>query len=149
MTLSEVSIDFIHIRTFVHATEKTESVITALNNILPEEIIDFLTIKKTNLFGYYKNPIILLEVKIKGKQHSKAVFEKISSSLDSLDKTLLSSEFQQHLDRGNLYLRFDKQLAYLNKIKFSLIDSIRFRIHFKKSNLKEIYDCCKKYGLIS
>jgi len=145
---SRVPIAYIDIRVFAHATEDTDKVLSVVCNILPTELVDKVAFKKTSLTGYYKNPIILFETRIKEKDAVKTVFEKLASSLSSLDKELLNNEIKQHLDKGNLYLRLDKQSACLNELKLCSTDPIHFRIHFKKSNPEEIMNVCKKFGML-
>jgi len=145
---SKIPIGYIDIRVFAHATEDIDKVLNAVRNLFPSELIDMIVFKRTNLTGYYGNPIILLEARIKEKGMAQAVFEKLSLSLSILDKEMLNNEIMQHLDRGNLYIRLDKQSAYLNELKFSLADPIHFRIHFKKHSQEEIIDICRKFGLL-
>lgn len=144
---SHVPIGYIHIQAFVHATEDLDKVLTAIRNVLPEELTDKVTFEKTNLKGYHGNPIVLLKSKIKEKNTVKAIFGKISSGLNSIDKELLRDEIDRHLDRGNLYIRLDKQSAYLNELKICSKDPIRLRIHFRKHRSEEIIDVCKKFGM--
>ena len=145
---SRVPIAYIDIRVFAHATEDTDKVLSAVHNLFPTELVDKIVFKKTRLTGHYKNPLTLFETRIKEIDAVKSVFEKLALGLDSLDKELLSNEIEQHLDRGNLYLRLDKQSAYLNEIKLSSIDPIHLRIHFKKSDPEEIVNICKKFGML-
>jgi RNA binding exosome subunit len=145
---SRIPIGYIDIRVFAHATEDADKVLNAIHNILPSELIDIVTFKKSNLTGHHGNPIILFETRIKEKDAAQAVFEKLCSGLSILDKELLSSEIVQHLDKGNLYIRLDKQSAYLNVIKLSSADTIHLRIHFKKHGREEIRDICRKSGLL-
>jgi len=145
---SKIPIAYIDIRVFAHATEDVEKVLDAVRNILPTELVDNLIFKKTRLKGHYGNPIIIFEARIKERKETNKVFEKLASSLSSLDKELLRNEIRQHLDRGNLYLRLNKQSAYLNEIKLYHEDPIRFRIHFRKSNPEEIIEICKNFGLL-
>lgn len=145
---SKVPIAYIDIRVFVHATEDVDKILSAVHNTLPTELVKNVVFNKTNLTGYYRNPIILFETRIKEKDAVKAVFEKLASGLSSLDKELLNSEIRQRLDKGNLYIRLDKQSAYLNELKLSSTDPIHFRIHFKKSNIEEIVNICKKFGML-
>lgn len=146
--LSKNQIRYIEIRVFAHATEDHEKVLNALRNLLPPEIIDNVIFKKTNLSGHHGNPITLFEAQIKEKDAVKAVFEKISASLSMLDKELLSSKLDQHVDKGTLYIRLDKQSAYSNEFKLAQADPIHFRIHFKKHNPEEIMEICRKFGLL-
>lgn len=141
-------IGYIDIRVFAHATEDLDKVLTAARNVLPPEKVDSVIFRKTNLTGHYGNPIVLFETRIKDKSTTQAVFEKLSSGLSTLDKEQLNSEITRHLEKGNLYVRIDKQSAYLNQIKLSTEDSVHFRIHFKKHTQKEVVEICKKLGLL-
>jgi RNA binding exosome subunit len=143
-----VVIGYIDIRVFAHATEDLDKVLTAVRNVLPPEKIDNIVFKRTNLTGHHGNPIVLFETRIKDKSTVQAVFEKLSSGLGTLDKEQLNSEISRHLEKGNLYIRIDKQSAYVNQIKLSTEDSVHFRIHFKKHSPKEVVEICKSFGLL-
>ena len=135
MSPSKSSIAYIDIRVFAHATEDLEKVLAAVRNTLPTELIDRIVFKKTNLKGHYGNPITLFETKIKEKDETNKVFEKLAFNLTPQDKEILSNKFKQHLDRGNLYIRLNKQSAYLNTIKLHQEDPIRFRIPVSYTHL--------------
>ena len=145
---SKIQIGYIDVRVFAHATEDVDRVLCAVRNILSLELVDVVAFKRTNLMGHYGNPIILFETRIKEENTAKMVFERLSLGLSMLDKELLSSEIGQHLDKGNLYVRLDKQSAYLNEFKLSSADSIHLRIHFKKHSQEEVVDICRKFGLL-
>lgn len=145
---SKVPIAYIDIRVFAHATEDVDKVLNAVRNTLPTELVDIVSFKRTNLTGHHGNPIVLFETRIKGEAFARAFFEKLSSDLRSLDKELLNSEIKEHLEKGNLYIRLDKQSAYLNEIKLSQADPIHFRIHFKKHHSEEVIEICRRFGLI-
>lgn len=146
--LPHIPIAYIDIRAFAHATEDQEKVLKAMHNTLPAELIDKIVFKRKRLTGHHGNPIILFETKVKGKDVVKAVFEKLSSHLESLDKELLANEIKRHLDRGNLYIRLDKQSAFLNELRIGSVDSIHLRIHFKKHSPEEIVEVCRKSGML-
>jgi RNA binding exosome subunit len=124
----------IEIRVFAHATEDEEKVLTAVRNTLPPQVSENIAFKRSSLTGHHGNPITLFEAKIKEKDHVKAFFEKLASTLNSLDKEVLSGEIEQHIDKGCLYLRLDKQSAYLNEVRLCTTDPIHFRIHFRKAD---------------
>jgi RNA binding exosome subunit len=65
-----------------------------------------------------------------------------------LDKETLSKEIEQHMERANLYLRLDKQSAFLNELRLGSMDPIHLQIHFKKHSENEILDVCREYGLL-
>jgi RNA binding exosome subunit len=141
-------IGYIDIRVFAHATEDTDKVQTAVRNLLPEELTDTLIFETTSLTGHYGNPITLLSTKLTDKKLLPVALEKIGSGLNSLDKEELSRDLKLHLEKGNLYLRFDKQSAYLGTIRFTQNDPVHFKIHFKNKSHEEITDLCKKAGLL-
>jgi RNA binding exosome subunit len=141
-------IGYIDIRVFAHATEDTYKVQTAVRNLLPEELTDTLIFETTSLTGHYGNPITLLSTKLTDKKTLPAALEKIGSGLNSLDKEELSRDLKLHIEKRNLYLRFDKQSAYLGTIKFTQVDPVHFKIHFKNKSPQEIVDICKSTGLL-
>jgi hypothetical protein len=145
---SKVPIGYIDIRVFAHATEDEEKVLRAVRNILPSDLIDLVAFEKTHLTGHHGNPITLFEARIKDKNATQAVFGKLASGLSIMEKELLNSEIDQHLEKGNLYVRLDKQSAYLNELKLSTTDPIHFRIHLQKHSPEEVMDVCRKFGLL-
>ena len=141
-------IGYIDMRVFVHATEDTEKVLLSAYNTLPFELKEAVKFKETRLTGYYKNPIILYQTRLTDKQTFIPILNYLSSNLNSLEKEDLTNNIKIHLEKGNLYLRFDKQLSYTNTLKFSKKDPIHFKIHFKHKTSKEIIDLCKELGLL-
>jgi RNA binding exosome subunit len=145
---SKTPIGYIDMRVFAHATEDEEKVLTAARNTLPKELSENAAFRKTSLTGHHRNPIILFEAKFTDRQALPVVLEKIANSLSALDKETLNSEMKLHLEKRNLYLRFDKQSAYMGELKFSSNDPIHFKIHFKNKTPKEIMEICKETGLL-
>lgn len=145
---SKIPIGYIDIRVFAHATEDPEKVLKAVQNVLPPELINNVAFRKASLTGHHGNPIVLFEARIKDKQFFQAIFERLSAGLSVLDKEMLSNEIERHIENGNLYIRLDKQSAYLNEVKLSNVDPIHLKIHFKKHDVKEIVEICKKFGLV-
>lgn len=145
---SKNPIAYIDIRVFAHATEDVNKVLSAVRNVLPTEHLETITFQTSNLSGHHGNPITLFETRIKNKSVTDAVFRKLSSGLSMLDKELINNEIQQHLEKGNLYFRLDKQSAFMNELKLAVIDPIHFRIHFKKHKPEDIISICKEYGLL-
>jgi len=135
-------------RVFAHATEDPDKVLTAVRNMLPLELVDSVTFGRANLTGHHGNPIILLEARIKDRKMVHAVFSKLCSSLSMLDKELLMNEISQHLDKGNLYIRLDKQSAYMNELRLGSTDPVHMRIHFKRPRAEEVVGVCREFGLL-
>jgi RNA binding exosome subunit len=145
---SKSPIGYIDIRVFAHATEEVDKVLTAVRNAIPAELVDTVNFTKKSLTGHHGNPIILLETRIKDRKDSQETFAKLASNLSIMDKEQLNTEIFQHLEKGNLYIRFDKQSAYVDKLKLSSADPIHFQIHFKKHNQNEVIEICREYGLL-
>jgi RNA binding exosome subunit len=145
---SAFPVAYVDIRVFAHATEDLDKVLTAARNILPAESVDLTVFRKTALTGYYGNPITLLETRIKNKKLARSFLENLSSRLSIMDKEMLSSEIERHLEKGNLYIRLDKQSAYLGRFKLSSTDPIHVRIHFRKPRTEEVIEVCRRFGLL-
>lgn len=145
---SKVPVAYINIRVFAHATEDEDKVLAAVRNTLPPQVSENITFKKSNLMGHHGNPIKLFEAKVKEKDHVKAFLEKLGSKMTSLDKEILNSEIEKHVERSCLYLRLDKQSAYLNEIRLCTSDPIHLQIHFRRADSKEIAEFCRKIGII-
>jgi RNA binding exosome subunit len=145
---SKPPIAYITIRVFSHATEDPEKVQTAIRNTLPEQLTANITFTQTSLTGHHGNPITIYEAKLTDKQALPAALEKIAVALSPLDKEQLNSEMNQHIEKRNLYLRFDKQNAFLGTLKMSSDDPIHFKIHFKNKTPEEIIEICRKAGLL-
>ena len=145
---SKTPVGYVDIRVFAHATEDPEKVLTAVRNTLPEEANETTVFQKATLTGHHGNPITLFQTKITDKQALPLVLKKIASGLNALDKETLNSELKLHLERRNLYLRFDKQSAYIGELNFSSNDPIHFKIHFKNKTPEEITTICRDAGLL-
>jgi hypothetical protein len=139
----------VEIRVFSHATEDIEKVQTAIKNTLPEALAAELVFTKSNLTGHYSNPIVILEAKLVNKAALPTVLEKLSVALSSLDKEQLCTDLKQHIEKHNLYLRLDKQNAYLGNLKLTSNDPIHFKIHFKNKAPEEIQQICEQAGLLT
>ena len=141
-------IGYIDIRVFAHATEDSDKVLTAARNIIPPGLADTVAFNKKDLTGHHGNPITLFEARLKEKNLVNAVFEKLCTGLSMLDKKVLTDEINRRLDKGNLYMRLDKQSAYLNEFKLGSTDPIHMRIHFKRHDAEGVFDSCRKFGLL-
>ena len=145
---SKTPIGYIDVRVFAHATEDEEKVLTSVRNTFPEGLSQNAIFQKNNLSGHHGNPILVFEAKFTDKQALPLVLDKIGKSVSSLDKETLERDIKLHLEKRNLYLRFDKQAAYLGQLRFTSNDPIHFKIHFKNKNSEEIMEICKKTGLL-
>ena len=145
---SKPPIGYIDVRVFAHATEDSDKVLAAIRNLLPSELGESVVFQKTRLTGHHGNPIILFETKLADKQVLPAILKKFGASLTSFDKEQLNDNMKLHLEKRNLYLRFDKQFAFQGEVRFSQNDPIHFKIHFKNKSYEDIVDLCRDAGLL-
>ena len=103
-----------HFRAFCHATEDEAKVVQALKFVSGA---DELTREVTE--GYHSNPIVILEVFIKEKRRSKDFFSKMDA--DTLQEIAVTLERRMD-DDCNLYIRIDKQEAFLGSLKMTTSD---------------------------
>jgi hypothetical protein len=145
---SKPPIAYINIRVFAHATEDPQKVQTAVRNLMPDELAETIFFEKAELTGHHGNPITLFSAKLEDKKLLPKALERIGAGLSSLDKEQLSTDLKMHVDKGNLYLRFDKQAAFLGTFRFSQNDPIHLKIHFKNKSSEQIAELCKSSGLL-
>jgi hypothetical protein len=141
-------IAYIDIRVFAHATEEPSKVQKAVQNLLPTALSQTLLFEKTSCAGHHGNPIILFTSKLTDKKLLPSMLEKIGKDLCTLDKEELNRDLKMHIEKGNLYLRFDKQSAFLGTLKFSQNDPIHIKIHFKNKTAQEITEILRQAGLL-
>jgi hypothetical protein len=115
---------------------------------MPDELAQTILFETANLTGHHGNPIILFTSRLTDKKLLAKALERIGGGLNSLDKEQLYTDWKLHLDKGNLYLRFDKQSAFVGAFKFAQNDPIHVKIHFKNKTAEQIADLCKSSGLL-
>jgi RNA binding exosome subunit len=145
---SKPPIGYVDVRVFAHATEDTEKVLAAVRNILPFELGEDGVIRKISLTGHHGNPIVVFEKRLTDKKKLPLVLKRIGERLNASDKEALAGDLRRHLERHDLYLRFDKQAAFQGKMRFSRVDPVRFKVHFKGKSFGEIVEICQKAGLL-
>ena len=99
-------------RVFVYGTENEEKVKEAVKTLFPNSH------PQTNIIeGHFKNNVLILHDKITKKREIKE-FIKILEQMNEPGKKRLRSELENKMDeKGNLFLRFDKQRAYFGDLK--------------------------------
>jgi hypothetical protein len=115
---------------------------------LPIELSEILVFEKQSCTGHHGNPIILFTSKLTDKKLLPQAIEKFGKDLGALDKEELDRDIKLHLEKGNMYLRFDKQSAFLGSLKLTKNDPIHLKIHFKNKTAQEIIEMSKQAGLL-
>jgi len=141
-------VSYIDLRFFAHATEDLDKVVEAVQRILPAKYLENITFKRRNSRGHYGNPIVVFEARLKGKEIIQAVMEKLAANLNTLDKENLLRDIAKRTEKGSLYLRLDKQAAFLEKMKLCTADPIHIRIRFRKKKTEDIIRICRELGLL-
>ena len=136
------------IRFFAHATEDENKVIEAVQHLLPADHLDEIMFKRSTVRGHHGNPIILFEIRINKKELMEAVLVNIASGLSELDRETLLQEINLHTERGNLYVRLDKQAAFEGGVKLCTADPIHLRIRFRKTKIEDIIEACRQIGMV-
>ena len=148
----EKAIASIEIVTYSHATENTERVLKALRNILPETMLEEVEFGEEELTGYYGNPIKILRARVTEKEAINQIVALFASNLSSSDKLSLGQEMRLKDERDrDLFIRLDKQAAYLGKMQLSSRDPIKIRFRFKlhPKGYKKFFEVYQEMGLIA
>ncbi len=132
---------------FAHSTEDPKRVFKALL---------FLSdgkgeVREEKVRGHYGNEVIIYKLKVSKRREVRAVIERLSSLMSESDKKKLKRQLHLRVNgHGNLYLRFDKQKAYLGEVCLSEDeDVVKVKVKFSRSKLEEISETCKSIGLIA
>jgi RNA-binding protein len=124
----------------LHATEDEGKVLKSIQDVLMVPAERFSSQPSE---GHYKNRISLLKATLSSQEAGDLAL-RVMSLLNSMDKDQLSRNLHEYSDeRGNLYLRLDKQRMCQGKVSLSEIDAIRIRFkpvkRFKPSSSIENY----------
>jgi RNA binding exosome subunit len=108
----------------LHATEDGERVLQAIQDVL---LVPSERFSSSPSEGHYKNRILLLKA-ILSSQEAGKLARRIISLLNSTDREQLSSFLHEYSDeKGNLYIRLDKQRMCQGRVSLSETDAIRIR----------------------
>ena len=142
----------VEVESFAHATEDQRRVIQALLNVMPEDVrrrFDRKAILYNTLQGHYGNPITYYRFRLE-REEAQRVAEYLLKSFDDTDSELILSSLENRSDGSSLYLRIDKQYAYLGKIRLLQGDDvIRIKISFLPHirGYERIRDAVRQLGL--
>lgn len=152
-TISKCNLKDIKIECSAHATEDVDRVKQAMRTLLPENMREEeLEIKVIKLRGHAGNPINLLKLSVEGRRNVKDILTHLATQMANFDKEILNQELEDRLGEENcLYLRFNKQDAYKEKITLDSGDNtiklvVKFVIYKTEPGL--LRKAIKYYGLI-
>ncbi len=108
----------------LHATEDEDKVLRAIEETL---LIPPARFSRSFSEGHYKNKILLQKAILSSKEAA-LLAKRVISSLNSPDRAYLSSQIDDYADeKGNLYIRLDKQRICQGKVSLSETDAIKVR----------------------
>jgi RNA binding exosome subunit len=123
----------VEVSIFSYATEDERKVERALFNLVPEEVIR-QSLRVERLSGHYRDPLLLIRGVIKDGEAAGEILRRLVMALPPVERERLVLEVEDRVDEANnLYLRLDKQKAYLGRVLMGEADAIRFKFKFSSS----------------
>jgi RNA binding exosome subunit len=124
----------------IHATENQDKILQSIDDVLSISPDKF---SSNTSEGHWGNKILLLSAII-GSTDANSLISKILSALNRIDRQSLSDFFDNYIDeKGNLYIRLDKQRICQGRTSLSDNDSIRIRLRpvrrYKPTRILESY----------
>ncbi len=106
----------VELEAFCHATEDEPKVRKALLNLVPEALrkVAERRIRAVTITGHYGNPIRILKLSLTGHKEAEKTLSFILKSLTPDDVVYILNTIGERVDPPHLYIRVDKQSAYLN-----------------------------------
>lgn len=127
----EVVISGADISVIVHATEDERKVERAIMSLVPEEAGGVKTMVQ-RMSGHHSSPIIHMTMRITRRRAALETLRNLIRSLSPLDRRRLVDDVDERVDdAGNLYVRLDKQSAYLGRAMLHEADSVRMKFRFR------------------
>ena len=127
----------VEVSAFSHATEDEDKVERAMRNLLPEESQEIWLTRRT-LKGHHGDPITIVTGKVRTNKGATEVLRRVVQELSSLDQQRLLDESEERLDDGgNLYIRLDKQKAYLGKVRLVETDPVKMKFKLRLPHGKD------------
>jgi len=119
-------VEKLSIQVLCYATEDLKKVIKAVENVLGPEAAKKMSMTTERLEGYYGDPITLIKILLLDREASEKTLIRILENLSDAEREeLWSDRSKKGRHGGKLYIRLDKQEAYLGRIRPSDKDPIR------------------------
>jgi hypothetical protein len=118
-----------------HATEDKAKILDSIFKILliPQE-----EFQETEYEGHWGNKILKLTATI-NKKESLSLIKKILGAISFVERDALLNNLENHIDeKGNLFLRVDKQKTCKNKISLTENEGIKIKFKPNKNKIIEL-----------
>jgi len=120
------------VQVLCHATEDEEKVMKAVENLVGSEAMEHMALSSSSLTGHYGDPISLIRLTLLEGAVAKQVFRSILERLSPQEREEIWSErAEKGKHGGKIYLRLDKQAAYLGAARISDRDPIRIQVNIR------------------
>ncbi|NJE75436.1 RNA-binding protein [Thermococcus sp. ES12] len=132
--MGKIRAHHVRITTFIQATEDEDKVLEAIATFIPDEIDDDdVLFDVDDTTGFFGNPIKVVNVEIKRSRAVRAFLDHFRELLSEDDRRYLLEHLDEKVDEeGTLYVRFNKQKAYLGEPEIDEGgDTIQVRIKVK------------------
>jgi len=110
----------IEARAYSRVTELPERVESAVLNVFPEEFRKDVIVSFSKAEGHSGYAIQIIEASLKNRDGCESTLDRMFSSFDDRDRQRVRNSLPQRLNENCLFfLRIDKQLAFLDKLKLA------------------------------
>lgn len=139
------------ISAIAHATEDVEKVEGSVKFLLESVFGTNVQVTRQYLKGHHGNAITTVKVTLSRKELPSNTVKLLWHGLSDSDRQFLSDHMQTCVDEdGNLYLRFNKQEAFLGNVRFHDTDPIRMRVRFaSRSDAEAMASIDRESGHVS
>lgn len=120
------------IAVFVHSTEDEERARRAVMSVLPHELRELTRFSVEIFNGHFGDHITVLRAEHKKK--AAGILRYVLMSMEPASRKEFLNNIEDRIDKsGNLYIRLDKQQAFLGIIEPGDSDSVRLKLHLQGS----------------
>ncbi len=127
--------------TIAHSTEDQSKVRAALLNLVPAEL-RVLHVSSAEAEGHHGNPIVLLSLEIRDRDAAKDAVDYLLRLLPVSDRLRIRDNIDRLYDgRSAVFLRIDKQTAFLNEPRLSDSDDVvkvKVSLSIKKEDIAAV-----------
>lgn len=121
-----------------HATENEKLILQSIHEFFNIQEVEF---SKQNLFGHFKNPILVSKVKLV-KKNARDFVHKLVENIPKYQIEQLLNDIESHIDGSALFLRIGKQDILRKSITLQEKDVIRIKIStlvYRKNDVAKTY----------
>jgi len=127
----KIAVTGVEVSVYAHATEDERRVKEAVMNMIPIEARES-SLKMQRMTGHHGDPILLMTMRIKNRKKAKVIFHNLVRLMSAMEHFSPIEDTGDRIDeKGNLYMRFDKQIAYRGRVKLNNVDPIRMKFRFR------------------